>query len=154
MRGRPTLIERFWSKFTRDAATGCWQWMAATSGGYGKVSVGGSPRYAHRVAYELLVGPIPDGLDIDHLCRNRACVNPAHMEPVPRSVNVLRGVSPAALNAGKLRCCRGHEFTPENTLTQPSGARACRRCKDLFGKAPRSAVPLSYPSVAALEAAS
>lgn len=92
--------------------------------GYGK----SNGKRAHRVAYEREVGPIPDGLQLDHLCRNRACVNVAHLEPVAPRENTLRSpIAPAAMNARKTHCLRGHEFTPENTYPQPGG-RMCREC--------------------------
>lgn len=115
MRGRPAPIERFWVKFTRDPS-GCWVWTAAVDKvtGYGKFHVASETMgYAHRFAYETLVGPIPDGLDIDHLCRNRACVNPAHLEPVTRQVNLLRGETLAAAHAGDRDC----------------GAATCKNCR-------------------------
>jgi hypothetical protein len=80
------------------------------------------------VAYELAIGPIPEGLTIDHLCRNRGCVNPAHLEAVTNRTNLLRGDGIAALNARKTHCKRGHEFTPENTYVWREGTRACRAC--------------------------
>lgn len=82
---------------------------------------------AHRMAYEELVGPIADGLQIDHLCRVRCCVNPAHLEPVTQAENIRRGVSPTAANRRKTHCKHGHEFTTENTRLVPEG-RICRRC--------------------------
>jgi hypothetical protein len=89
---------RFWSKVDRTGD--CWKWTAGLTGsGYGRFRWDGGEVAAHRFAYELLVGAIPDGLQIDHLCRNRACVNPAHMEPITQRENILRGVGRAALNA-------------------------------------------------------
>lgn len=83
--------ERFWSKVVRDDdGLKCWPWLASTVHGYGQINRDGRPRMAHRVAYELLVGPIPEGLDLDHLCRTHCCVNPAHLEPVTRGENVRR----------------------------------------------------------------
>lgn len=82
---------RFWQNVSKSA--GCWEWQGAVmGGGYGAIKVEGRRVPAHRFAYELLVGPIGEGLEIDHLCRNRSCVNPEHLEPVTRSVNVKRGI--------------------------------------------------------------
>ncbi len=88
---------------------------------------------AHRFAYELLVGLIPVGLQIDHLCRNPSCCNPTHMEPVLPTENLRRGFSPSALNARKTHCKHGHEFTEENTYIRPStsGWRVCKECARL-----------------------
>lgn len=125
--------ERFWAKV--DKSGDCWLWTARiNSCGYGTFSAranGWVPRMAHRLAYEYLIGPIPVGLQLDHLCRNRACVNPEHCEPVTGRENTLRGVTLAAANAAKTHCIRGHEFTPENTNVGPSGARRCRTCSAL-----------------------
>jgi hypothetical protein len=83
---------------------------------------------AHRASYEAFIGPIPDGMTIDHLCRNRKCVNPSHLEAVPMRVNVLRGVGVTAKNAVKTHCVNGHEFNDQNTYSDSKG-RSCRACK-------------------------
>lgn len=124
-----TEAERFRPKVELQP-DGCKIWTAALNpGGYGVFGVGGKTVYAHRWAYEHEVGPIPDGLTLDHLCRNRACVEVTHLEPVTRGKNVLRGVGLAAQNARKTHCLRGHEFTPENTYTRLGGKRQCRQCR-------------------------
>jgi hypothetical protein len=118
---------RFWEKVRKT--DGCWEWTAHRNQyGYGTYRLLNRQHMAHRVAYELLVGPIPDGLEIDHLCRNRGCVNPDHMEPVSGRVNTLRGVGITALNSQKTHCPKGHEFTDENTYVTPTGRRVCREC--------------------------
>ena len=122
--------ERFWSKVHR-AADGCWVWQAGLNrGGYGKFWHDGKTVAAYRLAYEMVVGPIPSDAWIDHLCRNRACVNPAHLEPVTPRENNLRGIGFAATNAAKDRCINGHPFTPENTYRRRDGRgrRQCRTC--------------------------
>lgn len=105
-------------------ADGCWLWTGQTNNrGYGITSWDGRKTCAHRVVYRLLVGPIPDGLELDHLCRARLCLNPAHLEPVTHRVNVRRGG-----NTVKTTCLRGHPFTAENTYRW-RGARYCRTCR-------------------------
>lgn len=136
MTPRRPAVDRFMEKVDKRP-NGCWVWVAAIkSGGYGGFGVGSKVVRAHRFAYEHFKGPVPDGLEIDHLCRNRACVNPDHLEAVDRRVNVLRGVSPAAVNAVKTHCVHGHEFTPENTYIEGAGKRKCRTCID--ARRPRS----------------
>lgn len=122
-------VDRLLSKTWRNPATGCWEWVAALRGvkGYGSFTLNGRSTQAHRASYTLLVGPIPDGAVLDHLCRNRKCVNPEHLEPVTDRENILRGDGVAAHNAQKTSCKNGHAFTPENTLTHKSG-RGCRQC--------------------------
>jgi hypothetical protein len=88
----------------------------------------GRVRQAHRFAWELLRGAIPDGLTLDHLCRNRRCVNPDHLEPVTAVENTMRGQAPHAINARKTHCLRGHAFDEENTYVRSDGARICRAC--------------------------
>lgn len=110
----------------------CWNWIGAiNSGGYASFFNGKKVMSAHRWSYEHFVGKIPAGLDIDHLCRNRRCVNPEHLEPVTRQVNVRRGTNPAAGNARKTHCVRGHEFSPGNTRWEGARKhkRRCKRCE-------------------------
>jgi hypothetical protein len=85
----------------------------------------------HRWVYEQLVGPIPAGLVLDHLCRNPACVRPMHLEPVTQQENILRGQGLAAANAVKTECSRGHPYTEANTYRRPDGYRDCRECVNL-----------------------
>jgi hypothetical protein len=118
--------ERVWSKI--DASGICWEWTdSLVRKGYGYVRWGGKYRRAHRVVWELLVGTLPAGLEPDHLCRNRACVNPDHLEFVTHRVNTLRGNAPHANNARKTHCPHGHEYTEANTYID-QGKRRCRTC--------------------------
>lgn len=117
-------VDRFWGKVAKSS--GCWFWTASTNrNGYGRfsptrrVSIG-----AHRFSYELAFGPIPDGLVIDHLCGQRACVRPEHLEAVTALENIRRAKPSVVLNI----CKRGHEFTPENTRVTKVGYRQCRTC--------------------------
>jgi hypothetical protein len=128
-------VLRFWSHIDREGPEPvngtpgrCWLWTASTANGYGQVDIFGQLRRAHRVAYELLVGPVSDGLDLDHLCRVRACCNPAHLEPVPRRTNVLRGEGLAAMHAARDECDHGHRYTPDNVYRW-RGGRYCRTCR-------------------------
>lgn len=131
MRGLSTE-EKFRLKFAENRETGCWDWTASRfSDGYGEFRMDGKTRGAHRVSYELFIGPIPPGLTLDHLCRNRACVNPEHLEPVTHQENVLRGVSPAAFHARKTHCANGHPFNEENT-TYLARRRKCRLCDRVY----------------------
>jgi HNH endonuclease len=118
-----------------DPRTICWEWQRARQGdGYGHISVAKRLVRAHRLSYEIFRGPIPDGLTLDHLCRNRACVNPHHLEPVTCRENILRGESPFALRARKTHCPLGHEYTPANTYVSKRGGRDCRLCRAIAAK--------------------
>lgn len=126
-------VRRFRRKFV-IAFDGCWAWRPKPiNSGYGIFFLWDGAKktgtLAHRFAYETWVGPIPEGLTIDHLCRNKLCVNPSHLEPVSNAENNRRGNSLSAQNSRKTRCKRGHEFTPENTEVQTSGARKCKTCR-------------------------
>lgn len=126
------LAARFWAKVDKNGPNGCWLWMSGCSGGgYGQVNDGKKGgRRAHRVAYELVVGPIPDGLYLDHLCENPRCVNPDHLEPVTPRVNTLRArTSIAAINDSKTHCPQGHPYDKDNTRHKPAnGGRVCMTC--------------------------
>ena len=140
MTSKAPLVARFWPKVRKTE--GCWEWTGARSpGGYGQIRAAGRRRLlqAHRVAYELLRGPIPEGLTIDHLCRNPGCVNPAHLEPVTMRENLLRGTGMSATYARRTECSRGHPFSPENTIIygkyRGPKSRKCRTCHNEQRKA-------------------
>lgn len=125
----------FQSKYVVSTDTGCWDWIAGKfPNGYGAYLT----KYAHRFAYELHVGRIAPNMVVDHLCRNRGCVNPKHMEIVTRGENVLRGDAPTAINKRKTHCKHGHEFTFENTYNRQrpgrSPERDCLTCRRSYGK--------------------
>lgn len=140
----PSAEQRFWSKVNKrgsmppqSVAPGlCWEWTAAkTTGGYGQFWVNPHKVVSHRFAYEQLVGEIPEGLQLDHLCRNRACVNPRHLEPVTQQVNIFRGFSIATSNRLKTHCPQGHPYSAENTYIHPkNNGRICRACARQRGR--------------------
>ena len=120
------------SRFLRNTqkTDGCWLWTGYLSReNRGVVNLKTGKVFAYRLGYELLVGPIPEGLTLDHLCVNPQCVNPDHLEPVPAGVNALRGSGPAATNKRKTHCIRGHELAGDNLYIKPNGRRRCRRCE-------------------------
>lgn len=127
----------FWEKVAVDPQTGCWVWQGALqgkyyrseNGGYGSVRWNKRVRSAHIVAWELMRGPVPVGLCLDHLCRNTRCVNPDHLEPVTNAENIRRGTGRRPTH-----CPKGHEYTQENTVFMSKGRgqkpyRACRECR-------------------------
>lgn len=133
---KSTLADRFHARYD-VAANGCWIWRPPIArNGYGVLSGhdGVRPMAAHRVAYELLVGPISEGMEIDHLCRTPVCVNPAHLEPVTHAENMRRYHQWRRAAGGYqfpfTHCLRGHEYTAENTYIPPSRPRyyQCRQC--------------------------
>jgi hypothetical protein len=138
---RGTTAERFWPRVVKGGPGECWLWVGHHSR-YGYASFWSSERKRHvqacRVAYELVIGPIPKGLTVDHLCRTRGCVNPHHFELVTLKENILRGESPAAKQARQTHCKRGHEFTAENIIRTPTGGRRCRTCTNDYQRRRRN----------------
>lgn len=121
----PHFIARFWSKVSPEPNTGCHLWAAGAAGtGYGHFYDGELNRPAHRIAWRILRGSIPTGLEPDHLCRNRLCVNVDHLELVTRRENVRRGLAPTAVNMAKTHCIRGHYLDG----FRATGRRYCRVC--------------------------
>lgn len=130
------FLVRFWANVdSSDIANTdpehCWNWKKPRAHGYGRIFYKGKELQAHRVAYERIRGDIPEGFQIDHLCRNPSCVRPSHMEAVTSKVNTRRGIGPTAVNIAKTHCPQGHPYTPENIYSPPGkkGGRNCRICK-------------------------
>lgn len=124
---------RFWSKVSKGPEGACWDWLGGRSPrGYAIFSIDNVAYAAHRLAYCHLVAPVPADLVCDHLCRNRSCVNPSHLEPVANRENVSRGLAPIVCNLrnGSItHCPQGHAYTPENTRIGTKGSRTCRTCE-------------------------
>lgn len=144
----PFNVADFLSRIDVRDPSDCWPWKGnLLVSGYGRFHSGGAAYRAHRLAYELAVGPIPGDSHLDHTCHgaddrcrggndcmHRRCCNPNHLEPASLVENVMRGRSQAALNAGKSHCKRGHEFTPENTRLTAAGRRRCMECAGMTGR--------------------
>jgi len=140
-----TIVDRLMMRTIKNSESGCWVWTGSLRcQGYGRISHNKQVWLVHRLAYTIFKGSIPDGLQIDHLCRNRACWNPEHLEVVTVRQNVLRGAGLPAENARKTHCPQGHEYTDRNTYIGPSGKRACRKCQALHHVAYSHRRPAEY----------
>lgn len=139
-----TLEDRLWSKvnknsgiFGRDGTfpTQCWTWTSATTRprlGYGILNFHGKRYLVHRLAYELMIGPIDKAQELDHQCDNSLCLNPYHLQPTTHKQNVLRGNAPPSVNAKKSHCIRGHALEGSNVWTSTTtGYRLCKVCRKL-----------------------
>jgi HNH endonuclease len=131
----PPPLQRFEERIS--PLEDCWIWDRPGIGGYGMLHVNGKQVYAHRWSYEFHIGPIPEGLQLDHLCRRRACVNPYHLEPVPAEVNKARGIKKNR-NTGKTHCQNGHPFDAQNTYLTTAGFRKCRICLAAWARSRRA----------------
>lgn len=138
---RPTVEERFWSRVDKDGPIPelrpelgpCWIWTHSLNNkGYSSFRVIGVGGSAYRYSYVLHVGPIPDGYDVDHLCRNRVCVNPDHLEAVTHKENLHRSMESRGHEQARTHCPQGHEYTPENTFERRPGSRACEECRTAY----------------------
>lgn len=128
--------DKFWSMVKVGDANDCWTWLGrVNNSGYGSINIMGkigSPSLVHCFAYELLVGPIPEGMELDHSCKNRRCVNPAHLEPVTHLENCKRGDTGSAWalhQREKTHCPKGHPYDLFNTYYNKNGGRQCKICK-------------------------
>ncbi len=134
-----SLDIRLWNKVNKNGPVivpelgQCWIWTGTTTHGYGKIHFGSHTKgtrknlFAHIVAYELTCGPVPEGFELDHRCRNHSCVNPDHLEPVSHSVNIIRGYH-SRYNTKKTHCPSGHPYDDHNTYITKNGKRMCRTC--------------------------
>jgi len=131
-RKKPKLraYNRFWDRVKKRHSNFCWDWLGLKNErGYGRFWMNGKLRKAHVVAYGWLIGRIPEGMELDHLCRNTSCVNPSHLQPVTHAENVRRGASPAAKNQARAKCVNGHPFSGKNLYLYKGIHRHCRTCR-------------------------
>lgn len=126
--GSDKLLRRLNKKIVINKSTGCWDWIAAKSYGYGCIGLGYKTYRVHRLLYAMTRGAPDPNLECDHLCRNRGCVNPEHIEMVTHRENILRGKAPQAENAKKTHCPSGHPYDDKNTIRRRRGGRDCRIC--------------------------
>lgn len=128
----PSMRERI-ERGISKTASGCWEWQGSiSSSGYGRLSKNNRPAYSHRESYEAFVGPIPEGFQIDHLCRNTKCCNPEHLEAVTPLTNGMRSKSFAARKARQTHCIHGHPLSGDNLYIRPKeGWRMCKTCTRL-----------------------
>lgn len=144
--GDPRLPQRFWDKVQPCPMSGCWIWVGAwISNGYGHARANAKRVLSHRLTYQVLIGPVPDGLQLDHLCRVRACCNPRHLEPVTAQENARRGdggKETARRKMAMTHCKRGHSLAADNTyrVLMPNGnvSRKCKQCQQLRKRTVRS----------------
>lgn len=136
-RKHASLIERFWRYVSPEPNSGCWLWTGSGTYGYGTIGRGKRIEMkviAHRLSYELHIGPIPEGLVLDHLCRVRCCVNPQHLEPVTNEENIRRGEA-GKYQSRRTHCPSGHEYSPENTQIHRATHRLCKACHKVNARA-------------------
>lgn len=135
---RKGVSGRLWERVSPEPNSGCWLWLGGHSPrGYGMFYVNGKNRAVHRVSFELYVGPIPDGLELDHKCRNPACLNPAHLEPVTHIENMRRGqpgIITGAKQRAKTHCPSGHKYEGRNLYVRNNGERECAECSRIRSK--------------------
>ena len=124
----PQALARFDKHVKRRGSAKCWIWRGSVAGRYGLFFLNGRQMMAHRASYLLFIGPIPEGLQLGHICRKKRCVNPHHLKLETTRDSLLRGKTIAARNASKTHCLRGHAFTEENTYRNGQGGRMCRTC--------------------------
>lgn len=140
---------RFWNKVAKTTPNECWLWIPRLGGGgYGQIYIKGKQRYVHRVSYELANGPIPHGLVVDHICKVRHCVNPAHLRAVTTRENIIHARAweqGAQVQRSKTRCPKDHPYDEANTSKKPDGSRGCRECARAASAAYKARYRLENP---------